>query len=211
MDLLRERLGHMPIIAILRGISPAEAGWAFDALVAAGIRIIEVPLNSPQALDSIRLLVQRATGEVLIGAGTVLAADDARAVASLGAKLVVAPNCDPAVIQCARELGMATLPGVATPTEAFTALKAGASGLKMFPGEMLPPKAVRAWRAVMPPGALLLPVGGITPDNMADYVAASANGFGVGSNLYKPGVSFEQLDRQARLFVARYRQIKSLT
>src|SRR5262249_23202601 len=149
---------------------------------AAGIRLIEVPLNSPSPYDSIRRMQQRAGNDILIGAGTVLTTAQVDELQAIGAKLVVAPNCDPAVIRAAKAYGMAALPGAFTPTEAFTALQAGADGLKMFPGELMPPAAVKAWRQVMPEGTLLLPVGGVTVDNMAAYVAASADGFGIGGS-----------------------------
>ena len=207
MDPLRRCLKDMPIVAILRGITAEEAPWAFDTLAEAGFRIIEVPLNSPDALRSIRLMLQRATAGMLIGAGTVLTVEQVKQVAGTGAKLIVAPNCDSAVIEASASLGLTTLPGVATPTEAFAALKAGADGLKMFPGELLPPKAVKAWRAVMPAGTLLMPVGGITPDNMLDYVTAGADGFGIGSNLYKPGIDASELATRAQEFVSRIRDI----
>ena len=186
MDLIRKALGELPIVAILRGIKPEEAGWAFDVLVEAGYRLIEVPLNSPRPYESIRLMQERAGGDVLIGAGTVLSVTQVDELHAIGARLVVAPNCDTAVIRAAKAHGMAVLPGAATPSEAFTALQAGADGLKMFPGELLPPVAVKAWRTVMPAGALLLPVGGVTLENMDAYFAASADGFGIGSSLYKP-------------------------
>lgn len=207
MDLLRRCMNELPLVAILRGITPEEAPAALDALVAAGFRIIEVPLNSPRPFDSLAHLVKRAGKDVLIGAGTVLDVDQVRQVAATGAALMVAPNCDAAVIRAAKVLGMATLPGVATPSEAFAALAAGADGLKMFPGEMLPPKAVKAWRAVMPAGTLLLPVGGVTPENMAEYVAAGAAGFGIGSALYQPGISAAELKLRAQRFAGEWRKL----
>jgi len=144
---------------------------------------------------------------LLIGAGTVLSVEEARAAAQAGARLMVAPNCDPPVIAAAKAHGMATLPGVATPSEAFAALKAGADGLKLFPAELLPPAALKAWRAVLPAGTLLLPVGGVTLANMADYAAAGADGFGIGSALYKPGVAAGELEDRARAFVKRCREL----
>ena len=207
MDLLRRCMNELPLVAILRGITPEEAPGALDALVAAGFRIIEVPLNSPRPFDSLAHLVKRAGKDVLIGAGTVLDVEQVKQVAATGAALMVAPNCDAAVIGAAKKLGMAALPGVATPSEAFVALAAGADGLKMFPGEMLPPKAVKAWRAVLPAGTLLLPVGGVTPENMADYVAAGAAGFGIGSALYSPGVSAAELSARAQRFAGEWRKL----
>jgi 2-dehydro-3-deoxyphosphogalactonate aldolase len=207
MTLLQRFLADMPVVAILRGLSPEEALPAFDALVDAGIRIIEVPLNSPRPLDSLRRLVAQAGDDVLIGAGTVLTVTDLRSVAETGARLMVAPNCEPAVIAEAKAQGLMALPGVATPSEAFAALRAGADALKMFPGEMLPPAVLKAWRAVLPAGTQLLPVGGVSMENMAEYVAAGAAGFGIGSALYKPGIAPPELGARARKLTARCREL----
>ena len=204
----RNALKQMPIVAILRGITPDEVPWAFEVLSSAGFRLIEVPLNSPEPLESIRLLQNLAGNDLLVGAGTVLSVRQVEDLQAIGARLIVAPNCDPAVIRAAKGNGMAMLPGVATPSEAFAALQAGADGLKMFPGELLPPAAVKAWRAVMPSETLLLPVGGVTPDNMAAYLAASADGFGIGSALYKPGIDAAELKRRATAFVRRLQEIR---
>jgi len=209
MDPIRKALNELPVVAILRGIKPEEVGWAFDVLTEAGFRLIEVPLNSPQPYDSIRLMQARAGADVLIGAGTVLSVAQVDELQAIGARLIVAPNCEVSVIRAAKAYGMSVLPGVATPSEAFTALQAGADGLKMFPGELLPPAAVRAWRAVMPAGALLLPVGGVTVQNMDAYFAASADGFGIGSALYKPGIDAAELKRRATTFVTRLREIRT--
>lgn len=209
MDLIRKALNSLPMVAILRGITPAEVGWAFDVLAEAGFRLIEVPLNSPQPYDSIRQMQERAGDEFLIGAGTVLSVVQVDELQAIGARLIVAPNCDTTVIRAAKAYGMAVLPGVATATEAFTALQAGADGLKMFPGELMPPAAVRAWRAVMPTGTLLLPVGGVTVDNMEAYLTASADAFGIGSALYKPGIDAAELKRRATAFVSRLREIRA--
>jgi 2-dehydro-3-deoxyphosphogalactonate aldolase len=208
MNLVRRALAQMPIVAILRGITPLEISWAFEVLSEAGFRLIEVPLNSPEPYESIRLLQRLAGDAFLIGAGTVLSTSQVDELQKIGARLVVAPNCDTAVIRAAKAHGMAVLPGVATPSEAFAALQAGADGLKMFPGELLPPVAVKAWRAVMPTGTLLLPVGGVTPDNMDAYLAASADGFGIGSALYKPGIDATELRRRANKFVQRLQDIR---
>jgi 2-dehydro-3-deoxyphosphogalactonate aldolase len=204
----RDALKQMPIVAILRGITPGEISWAFDVLSSAGFRLIEVPLNSPDPLESIRLLQNLAGDDLLVGAGTVLSVQQVDELRAIGARLIVAPNCDLAVIRAAKSGGMTVLPGVATATEAFSALGGGADGLKMFPGELLPPAAVKAWRAVMPPETLLLPVGGVTPDNMAAYFAASADGFGIGSALYKPGIDAAELKRRATVFVRRLQEIR---
>ena len=204
--MLRQLLEDLPLIAILRGIRPGEVPAAADVLTSAGFRIIEIPLNSPEPLESLRHLAGR-TG-LLAGAGTVLSTAEVEAVAAAGGRLMVAPNADREVIAAAKRLGMVALPGVATPTEAFAALAAGADGLKMFPAEILPPKALKAWRAVLPAGIPLLPVGGITPESMADYLAAGADGFGLGSALYKPGMSAGELGQRARAFAEAYRALK---
>ena len=196
---LARALAQLPLIAILRGLTPAEAPAVGEALVGSGFAIIEVPLNSPEALKSIHAL----TGlfpQTLIGAGTVLNAQQVKDVHAAGGRLVVAPNLNPAVVAQALALGMVVLPGVATPTEAFAALDAGAHGLKLFPAEMITPATVKALRAVLPQTAALLPVGGITPDNMAAYLAAGANGFGLGSALYAPGKSASAVQLQAEAF-----------
>jgi 2-dehydro-3-deoxyphosphogalactonate aldolase len=196
---LARALAQLPLIAILRGLTPAEAPAVGEALVGSGFAIIEVPLNSPEALKSIHAL----TGlfpQTLIGAGTVLNAQQVKDVHAAGGRLVVAPNFNPAVVAQALALGMVVLPGVATPTEAFAALDAGAHGLKLFPAEMITPATVKALRAVLPQTAALLPVGGITPDNMAAYLAAGANGFGLGSALYAPGKSASAVQLQAEAF-----------
>lgn len=204
--MLRQLLQDLPLIAILRGIRPQEVPAAADALTSAGFRIIEIPLNSPEPLESLRHLAGR-TG-LLVGAGTVLSPAEVEAVAAAGGQLMVAPNADREVIAAAKRLGMVAIPGVATPTEAFAALAAGADGLKMFPAEILPPKAVKAWRAVLPASMALLPVGGITPESMADYLAAGADGFGLGSALYKPGMSAAELGQRAKAFATAYRALK---
>jgi 2-dehydro-3-deoxyphosphogalactonate aldolase len=207
---LRRFLAEMPLVAILRGLTPAEAPAAMDALVGAGIRILEVPLNSPRPLESLRLLARRAGDDVLVGAGTVLSVEDAMAVAETGARLMVAPNCHRAVIEKSKALGLVAVPGVATPSEAFAALGAGADGLKMFPGEMLPPAVLKAWLAVLPAGTMLLPVGGVTLDNMGGYFAAGAAGIGIGSALYKPGVSAVELAARATHLVQRFRELSPI-
>ncbi len=197
---LAQAMTQLPLIAILRGLTPAEAPAIGEALVGSGFAIIEVPLNSPDPLQSIAVLTARFP-QALIGAGTVLNAQQVKDVHAAGGRLVVAPNFNPAVVAQALALGMVVLPGVATPTEAFAALDAGAHGLKLFPAEMVSPATVKALRAVLPLNAALVPVGGITPDNMAAYHAAGASGFGLGSALYAPGRSADQVRAAAQKFV----------
>lgn len=197
---LAQAMAQLPLVAILRGLTPAEAPAIGDALVASGFALIEVPLNSPEPLKSITVLSQRHP-HALVGAGTVLNVQQVKDVHAAGGRLVVAPNFNPAVVAQTLTLGMVVLPGVATPSEAFAALDAGAHGLKLFPAEMISPATVKALRAVLPQTAALLPVGGITPDNMAAYRVAGASGFGLGSALYAPGRSAEQVREKAQAFV----------
>lgn len=201
---LADALDACGLVAILRGITPGETSAVGAALCGAGIGILEVPLNSPQPLDSIAALREQQP-RALVGAGTVLTATQVREVHAAGGQLVVAPNFDAAVVREALTLGLACVPGVATPTEAFAALAAGAHALKLFPAEMLLPPVVKALRAVMPRQARLLPVGGITPHNMAAFRQAGANGFGIGSALYQPGRSAADVAASARDFVAAWR------
>ena len=197
---LAQAMAQLPLIAILRGLTPAEAPAIGESLVSSGFAIIEVPLNSPEPLKSIAALTQQFP-QTLIGAGTVLNAQQVKDVHAAGGRLVVAPNFNPAVVAQALALNMVVLPGGATPTEAFAALDVGAHGLKLFPAEMISPATVKAMRAVLPKAAALMPVGGITPDNMAVYRAAGATGFGLGSALYAPGRSAELVQEKAAAFV----------
>jgi 2-dehydro-3-deoxyphosphogalactonate aldolase len=199
-SILAQAMAQLPLIAILRGLTHAEAPAMGEALVCSGFAIIEVPLNSPEPLKSIAALTQQFP-QTLIGAGTVLNAQQVKDVHAAGGRLVVAPNFNPAVVAQALALNMVVLPGVATPTEAFAALDAGAHGLKLFPAEMISPATVKALRAVLPKAAALMPVGGITPDNMAAYRSAGASGFGLGSALYAPGRSAEDVHEKAAAFV----------
>jgi 2-dehydro-3-deoxyphosphogalactonate aldolase len=194
-------LAPTPLVAILRGVTPDEADSIAAVIVEAGFGAIEVPLNSPDPLASIELIARLFGDKVLVGAGTVLDPAQVDEVGEAGAKLVVAPNADPTVIERAAKLGLIAVPGVATMTEAFAALKAGASGLKLFPGEALGPDVVKAWRAVLPKGTQLYPVGGVTPERMSPYRRAGASGFGIGSALYKPGASVDEVRRAAQTFV----------
>jgi 2-dehydro-3-deoxyphosphogalactonate aldolase len=194
-------LAPTPLVAILRGVTPDEADSIAAAIVEAGFGAIEVPLNSPDPLARVKLIARLFGDKVPVGAGTVLEAREVDEVAQAGAKLVVAPNFDHAVIERAVKLGLLAVPGVATPTEAFAALKAGASGLKLFPAESIGPEVVRAWRSVLPKETQLFPVGGVTPDRIGPYRRAGASGFGVGSALYKPGASVGEVARAAQAFV----------
>ena len=194
---------QLPLVAILRGLTPSEAADVGDAIVEAGFRLLEVPLNSPQPLDSIALL-RRRFPDALVGAGTVLDAQQVREVHAAGGELIVAPNFSAEVVAEAARLGLVSLPGVMTPTEAFGALAAGASGLKLFPAELASPAVVKALLAVLPKGTPLMPVGGITPGNMGDWLAAGAAGFGIGSALYKPGKSPAAVREDAQRFVAAF-------
>ena len=202
MPTLRQALKQCPVVAILRGVQPDEIVAVGDALVEAGITIIEVPLNSPLPFDNIIRLSARHGGRALIGAGTVLDPTDVTLVKDAGGALVVAPNFDADVVRAAKELGLATLPGVMTPTEGFAALKAGADGLKLFPAEMIPPAILKAWRAVFDPETLMLAVGGVSVDNIRAYAEAGASGYGIGSALYKPGRPAEEIGKLARALVA---------
>lgn len=194
----------VPLVAILRGLPPADAVVVGRALVAQGLTIIEVPLNSPQPLTSIEALAA-ALPDALVGAGTVLTPQQVREVHAAGGQLIVSPNFNAEVVHTAVGLGLVCLPGVMTPSEAFAALAAGASGLKLFPAEIITPAAVKALRAVLPGDALLLPVGGITPASMDAYRAAGASGFGLGSALYRPGMAAADVARQAAVFVQAWR------
>lgn len=195
-------LSQLPLVAVLRGITPAEVEGVCGALFDEGFRIIEVPLNSPDAFASIAALARQLGTRCLVGAGTVMSPVDAGRVAEAGGRLIVMPHADVRVIAEARRLGLVCLPGVATVTEAFAAVAAGASGLKMFPAEQFAPAVLKAWRAVLPKAIRVLPVGGIKPESMAPWWAASADGFGTGSNLYAPGASVEQVRERARAYAA---------
>ena len=195
----------LPIIAILRGITPPEAPDVCAALIDAGITQIEVPLNSPDPLSSIAGLTRQFGATALIGAGTVLSVDDVAAVADVGGQLIVSPNCDPSVIAATKERGMQSWPGVFTPTEAFAALKAGADGLKLFPGALAGPAGLAALRAVLPTGTKVYAVGGAGPDNFAQWIMSSADGFGLGTALYTPGMQASEVGRRAEIVVQAYR------
>lgn len=203
--MLDPALQQLPLVAILRGVKPDEVEAIADALYAEGFRVIEVPLNSPQALDSIARLARRMPDDALVGAGTVLSADAVRDVQIAGGKLIVMPHADVAVIRVAKARGLACVPGAATPTEAFAALQAGADAVKLFPAELVTPAVVKAMRAVLPKELKLLPVGGITPETMAPYRKAGAAGFGLGSALYAPGLGAADVGTRARAFAQAWR------
>ena len=194
-----------PLVAILRGLEPKVAPEIGAALVEAGIRALEVPLNSPQPFESLRRLSASLPDDIALGAGTVLTPENVARAADAGAMFIVAPNFDAAVVHATKRATLTSMPGVATPSEAFAALAAGADILKLFPAEQMPPAIVKAWRAVMPAGTHLFPVGGITVENLAAYVAAGADGFGIGSALYRPGASPDAVATEARRFVAAFR------
>lgn len=195
---------RMPLVAILRGLVPEDAVEIGDRLVESGFTTIEVPLNSPDPIESIARLARRHGDSAIIGAGTVLSPNDVAPIADAGGTLVVMPHSDPEVIAEAKRLGMVCAPGVATPTEAFAARAAGADLLKLFPAEQIAPPIVKAWRAVLPDEVPLVPVGGITPDTMAGYWQAGAAGFGLGSALFKPGMTADEVASRARDFVAAF-------
>ena len=200
-------LRAMPLIAILRGIRPIEAAAVAVALHAAGFRFIEVPLNSPDPFDSIARMRKALPSDALVGAGTVLRADDIERVKAAGGELVVMPHADQAVIRAAKRAGLVCVPGAMTPTEAFAALDAGADALKLFPAELISPRIVKAMRAVLPKAVHLFAVGGVTPETMPEYLRAGATGFGLGSSLYSPGAAAEIVGAHARRFAETWRAI----
>jgi 2-dehydro-3-deoxyphosphogalactonate aldolase len=200
--LLHQYLDQCPLIAIIRGVTPGEAEGIGQAIYEAGIRIIEVPLNSPEPLDSIKLLAQRFGDRMLVGAGTVFTPANVEDVHAVGGRLIVSPHFNPAVVRAAVQAGMVACPGYFTPTEAFAALDAGGTALKLFPAEAASPDVLKAQRAVIPADVPVMIVGGVKPDNMAGWLAAGASGFGLGGGLYQPGQSPEDTLDKARAYLA---------
>ena len=195
-------LTRCPLVAILRGLKPTEAEAVGITLVEAGFTLVEVPLNSPEPLQSIATLARVIGDRALVGAGTVMTELEVEQVHAAGGRLIVSPHCDAIVIQKAKAFGLACVPGVATPTEAFAALAAGADALKAFPAEGIPPAVIKAWLAVLPKGTRIMPVGGISEGNMKAYMAAGCCGFGLGSSLYKPGNTAETVSINGRRLIA---------
>lgn len=202
-----ETFGEMPLIAILRGVTPDEVVAIGSALYDAGFRVVEVPLNSPDPMTSIARLSKQFGDSMMIGGGTILTAEQVESVQSAGGKLVVAPNLDEAVAAKAAELEMTYCPGIMTPTEAFRALDLGAAAIKLFPAELIPPIGLKAMKAVLPKNVCSIPVGGITPQTMEPYWNVGASGFGLGSALYKPGDTADRVGENARAFVSGLRKI----
>lgn len=205
--MLEQALQHLPLVAILRGVKPDEVEAIADAVYAEGFRVIEVPLNSPDALDSIARLARRMPADAVVGAGTVLSVQAVADVAGAGGRVIVMPHADVEVIRAAKARGLFCVPGAATPTEAFAAVNAGADAVKLFPAELITPAIVKAMRAVLPKALKLLPVGGITPDNMGPYVKAGAAGFGLGSALYAPGLTAAEVAQRAKAFAQGWRSL----
>lgn len=202
IELFRSSLAQCPLVAIIRGVTSDEVEAVGEALYAGGIRIIEVPLNSPDPLTSIGKLARRLGDRALIGAGTVLQPEQVRQVREAGGRLIVSPSTFTAVIEATVEAGMVSSPGFFTPSEAFEALRAGAHALKLFPAEAASPSVVKAQRAVLPKDVPLIVVGGVTPATMKPYLDAGADGFGLGSGLFVPGRPAAEVEQAAAAYVA---------
>ena len=200
-------LNALPYIAILRGLTPENAIQIIGALHDAGFRAVEIPFNSPEPLKSLESAVAKFGDDLLLGGGTVLTSEEVTSVYNAGGRFVVSPNSNHNVIKTTKSFGMVSIPGVSTPSEAFAAVNAGADALKLFPAENLPPVVVKAWRAVLPEDLWLLPVGGITPALVAPYLAAGANGFGLGSSLFQNHWSKNEVVRSAEMFISAYRTL----
>ncbi|MCC2975745.1 2-dehydro-3-deoxy-6-phosphogalactonate aldolase [Sphingomonas sp. PL-96] len=206
---LETLLGGLPLVAILRGLTPDEAPAIADALFDVGFRCLEVPLNSPEPFESIRRIVDRMGDRALIGAGTVLTVENVRRMADVGGKIVISPNADVDVIAATKDAGLQSLPAFFTPTEAFRAIAAGADALKLFPAELAGPQGLKAMRAVLPKTTPVFPVGGIDPDTMGPYLKAGAAGFGIGSSLYAPGRSVEDVRARGEALVAGFKAARA--
>jgi 2-dehydro-3-deoxyphosphogalactonate aldolase len=200
--ILEDALEVCGIVAILRGVTPDEVVEVSHALYEAGIRVVEVPLNSPEPFSSIEKLSRTFAGKMIVGAGTVLTVQDVNVLKASGGQISVSPDCNETVIARAVELNMVPLPGVFTPTEAFAAIRAGATHLKLFPAEAASPAVVKAWKAVLPKHIKIYAVGGVTPDNMSDWLLAGASGFGIGSSIYKPGMTVAAVQEVAGKLVS---------
>lgn len=200
--------GEMPLVAILRGVTPGAVLNIAEALYAEGFRVVEVPLNSPDPFESIDLLSKEFAGRMLVGGGTVLTGGQVQSVIDAGGGLIVAPNLNDQVAARARQFGVSYCPGVMTPTEALRALDLGAAAIKLFPAELIPPVGLKAMKAVLPKEAQTIPVGGITPDTMQGYLAVGASGFGLGSALFRPGDAADTVRANARDFVSAYRKAR---
>lgn len=203
-----DAIAECGVIAILRGVAPDEVMEVARTLYDAGIRVVEVPLNSPEPFASIERIAKKFSDRLVCGAGTVLNPGDVDRLKSHGGTISVSPDCNPAVIARAAEIGIEPLPGVFTPTEAFTAIRAGAKHLKLFPAEAAGPQVIKAWRAVLPRHVRIYAVGGVTPANMQSWIDGGAAGFGIGSNIYKPGWSILQVAEAAGAFVSAWRALK---
>lgn len=203
-------IAALPLIAILRGLRPEEAVSVAQALFDAGFRLIEIPLNSPQPFDSIAAVRKALPPEALVGAGTVATMQDVETLEGIGADLVVMPHADTSVIGAASARGMICMPGVATPTEAYAALSAGAAGLKLFPAELVGPRVIKAIRTILPAGTRLFPVGGVSPQTMPDFAGTGIAGFGLGSALYKPGDDIATISAKAAAFAAAWAEFRAI-
>ena len=202
----RRYFAECPLVAIIRGVTPADAEATARAIFDGGIRIIEVPLNSPQPFDSIKIIADALGDRALIGAGTVLSTDDVQRVRHVGGRLIVAPNMDPRVVRAAVDAGMVSSPGIFSPSEAFAAIEAGAHALKLFPAEAASPAVVKAQKAVLPKDMPIIVVGGVRIDNVSEWLDAGADGFGLGSGLYKPGQDPSETLRKSQEFAAAVRR-----
>ena len=206
---LEDALEACGIVAILRGVTPDEVIAVSQTLYDAGIRVVEVPLNSPEPFVSIEKLSKAFADKLVVGAGTVLSVQDVNVLKAHGGQISVSPDCNEAVISRAKDLGIEPLPGVFTPTEAFAAIRAGAKHLKLFPAEVASPQTIKAWKAVLPKHVKIYAVGGVTPENMGDWLAAGASGFGIGSSIFKPGMNLAKISESAHSLVSAWNRAKA--